>query len=539
MKIKSILVACFMILSGLSWGLNAQTLISHDFDDGQLDPFWSCSVQSPNYTIAEGGRVKTFWTETGYNGTRSDKGAELCCDDINFLKEGWYGVTINLGSDYPMNKTAGIAQIFQFYSSTFWSWAGIIDMENGDLTMTHRSNGGSSSNVHAVLYNNFPKQTDVNMIIHFVLSNENAGEIQVWIDGTSVYHVENINFGYAEQWTNDVQSSANSFVTFKAGQYNYDDSNYDTDETRTVYYDNISWYNGSNGYDIVNPDQSSFTPDPNKTYYIDSPYHNLRLAATGESEDAYTTSTSTTGSDVEWKFVDKGNGYWHIDRAAGGSMPRLRTDNSENADMNPTSSTGTYTYYDFSTGSISGTNFLTLVNGPSNYKRLQINSSGQVKMVTASHDGTWESFEITEASSVVNIRKRNSSGYALDGGNSGANGQNVYLWSFSSSNQNQQWEEIDRGSGYYTYVKLGTNYALDGGNGGANGQNVYLWTKDDSNYNQHWKKVDMGGGYVQLQKRNSTGFAINGGSGGANGQNVNLYNSSNSSYNLQWSVEDN
>ncbi|WP_161634457.1 PA14 domain-containing protein, partial [Aquimarina pacifica] len=51
-------------------------------------------------------------------------------------------------------------------------------------------------------------------------------------------------------------------------------------------------------------------PDPNKTYYIDAPYHDLRLAATGESEDAYTTATTTTGEDVEWEFVDKGNGYW-------------------------------------------------------------------------------------------------------------------------------------------------------------------------------------------------------------------------------------
>ena len=157
------------------------------------------------------------------------------------------------------------------------------------------------------------------------------------------------------------------------------------------------------GYDIVEPSDgadsdSSFTPDPDKTYYIDCPKWDLRLAATGESEDAYTTSTSTTGDDVEWQFTDKANGYWHIDRAAVGSLPRLRTDNSEYADMNTTSSTGSYTYYDFPEGSSSGTYFITLPNGPTDHNRLQINTSGEVLMVPDSYDGSWESFTFTEVS---------------------------------------------------------------------------------------------------------------------------------------------
>ena len=81
---------------------------------------------------------------------------------------------------------------------------------------------------------------------------------------------------------------------------------------------------------------STFTPDPSKTYYIDSPVHNLRIGATGEGEDPYTTSTSSTGDDVEWKFVAKGNGSWHIQRAAGGSKPRLRSRNNGGADMQST-----------------------------------------------------------------------------------------------------------------------------------------------------------------------------------------------------------
>ncbi len=149
--------------------------------------------------------------------------------------------------------------------------------------------------------------------------------------------------------------------------------------------------------DVTNPG-IVFTPDPSKKYHIDSPFHNLRLAATGESEDPYTISTSTTGEDVEWVFIDKGNGYWHLQRAAGGTSPRLRTDNSANADMQATAWTGSYTYYEMAEGASNNTYFFTLPDGPTNYKRLQIDNSGAVKMVSTASNGTWESFSITEVS---------------------------------------------------------------------------------------------------------------------------------------------
>ena len=144
----------------------------------------------------------------------------------------------------------------------------------------------------------------------------------------------------------------------------------------------------------------SFIPDPNKTYYIDATHHNLRLAATGESEYAYTTSISTTGADVEWKFVAKGNGSWHIQRAAGGTLPRLRTDNTITdgtaADMQATTSSAMFTYFDFEEGAIEDTYFITLPDGPALYKRLQVNNGGNVQMVENTRNGTWESFRITE-----------------------------------------------------------------------------------------------------------------------------------------------
>jgi hypothetical protein len=138
-----------------------------------------------------------------------------------------------------------------------------------------------------------------------------------------------------------------------------------------------------------------FTPDPNKTYYIDCPMWNRRLAATGSSEDAYMTSTSTTGSNVEWKFVDKGNGCWHIDRAAGGSLPRLRTDKTDYADMQATSSSGGFTYWEITESSTSGRYLFTLPDGPAPYQRLQVDKSKNVRITSTASTGSWTQFTIT------------------------------------------------------------------------------------------------------------------------------------------------
>ena len=108
--------------------------------------------------------------------------------------------------------------------------------------------------------------------------------------------------------------------------------------------------------------------------------------------------------------------------------------------------------------------------------------------------------------------------------------------SANTSDEGQLWLEIDRGNGFYSYEKYGTNYSLDGDNGGATNQSVYLWETNATNQNQQWQKVAVGDGGYKLIKRNATGFAINGGSGGREGQDINLWNSASRNQNLQWYI---
>jgi len=121
----------------------------------------------------------------------------------------------------------------------------------------------------------------------------------------------------------------------------------------------------------------------------------------------------------------------------------------------------------------------------------------------------------------VTLRKRNATGFGIDGNHGGSNGQNVYLWTYSANNANQRWIEVDRGNGFFSYVKQSTNFALD---------------YNTSNQNQQWKKVSKGGSSFQLQKRNAINFCLAGGVGGARGQNVKIFTVTNSSQNQQWII---
>lgn len=143
----------------------------------------------------------------------------------------------------------------------------------------------------------------------------------------------------------------------------------------------------------------------------------------------------------------------------------------------------------------------------------------------------------TPNSNVVTLRKRNATGFGLDGGRGAANGQNVYLWNHNRNNVNQQFTEINRGNGFFSYQKVGTNFSIDGGAGGARAQNVRLWVTNPNNFNQQWRKISITGNTFRLQKRNAPNFSIDGGRGGARAQNVYLWSSTNNNQNMQWIIQ--
>ncbi len=154
-------------------------------------------------------------------------------------------------------------------------------------------------------------------------------------------------------------------------------------------------------YQEANTSGTNFTPQTNTKYYIDNPAQGVRLGATPNGEQPYTAINSPTGADFEWQFIPSGDGYWYIQRAAGGDTPRLRTDDTNMADMSSTSSDGTWEKFALSPGEGEGRYFLSLpLKGFGNHDRLQIDDEKLVRMVDNDQSaGTWESFTFTQVSS--------------------------------------------------------------------------------------------------------------------------------------------
>lgn len=246
--------------------VNTTNQESTGFEDGTVNPFYSCTVKSPNYGIAYTNNnsrcMKFYWQADGYDGTRTARGTEGCSGPIPIYKEGWYGFYIYLPAfnpgylnSYPTNKEAGAAQVFQ--NGYCNSWGAMFVVRSNTFIIHHRYFCGTPTEV--ILTTNILRDRWTPVVLHFIAStNSSAGKFQVWVDnqvqGSPTYDYTG-KFGFSADWNADDTLGADSALGLKFGQYDYDDGNYDTNETRTSYYDNVAMIvgNPTNAWSIVNP----------------------------------------------------------------------------------------------------------------------------------------------------------------------------------------------------------------------------------------------------------------------------------------------
>lgn len=170
-------------------------------------------------------------------------------------------------------------------------------------------------------------------------------------------------------------------------------------------------------------------------------------------------------------------------------------------------------------------------------------SSGQQIMRVYLVAGGANIQKIKFTTTFVHMRKKSGSdAFAIDSGYGPIKGDSLKIWAQDINNVNQIWEEIDRGGGYYSYKRKGTNVCIDGGNGGQNNQRVILWTCHGTNDNQLWEKIPVvsSPGYYRLVKKHVAGaqsYSLDGGGGGANGNPLKIFATSTTNANQQWKLE--
>ncbi|MEV0238260.1 RICIN domain-containing protein [Nonomuraea sp. NPDC050786] len=116
-----------------------------------------------------------------------------------------------------------------------------------------------------------------------------------------------------------------------------------------------------------------------------------------------------------------------------------------------------------------------------------------------------------------------NSGKALDVYNlSTADGGRITQWTRNDGNQ-QQWQFVDSGGGYYRIKSRHSGKVLDVSNSStANGAAVVQWT-DHNGTNQQWRLADSSDGYVRFISRNSNKALEVQGASTADGANIVQY----------------
>ncbi|MET8139951.1 non-reducing end alpha-L-arabinofuranosidase family hydrolase, partial [Sphaerisporangium sp. NPDC005288] len=128
-----------------------------------------------------------------------------------------------------------------------------------------------------------------------------------------------------------------------------------------------------------------------------------------------------------------------------------------------------------------------------------------------------------------------NSGKALDVyGASTADGARIAQWTRNDGN-NQQWQFVDSGGGYYRLKSRLSGKVLDVYNfSTADGANIVQWT-DGNGTNQQFRLADSDSGYIRLINRNSNKVVEVQGASTADGGNVVQYSDWNGT-NQQWQL---
>ncbi|OBT92426.1 hypothetical protein VE01_09291 [Pseudogymnoascus verrucosus] len=150
-----------------------------------LGPFSACNQKSPSYAqaaskspvYAGSGKLEVYFDESNYDGTRDDKGAEICHFDSGktneILKnEGCQGFALYVpSSSFPTDKSTVVAQ--QFCPGGCSSWCGTLTITSNQLVVDHRSS--CENPTQHVIVSSTARDTWNSVIVRFKVSAAEKG----------------------------------------------------------------------------------------------------------------------------------------------------------------------------------------------------------------------------------------------------------------------------------------------------------------------------------------------------------------------------
>jgi hypothetical protein len=248
----------------------AQTVAGSNFENGAIDPFKTevccgnsiSAIKTPFPARSGSQAVELKWHQKNYQGNRISRGVEATTSERG-KKETWYGFSFYLpGSSFPHNKSLIIAQQNAWEQRCQTDKTTVLYVTPDELGI-HGYWGYSfdlKGRVGGALTKNIPRDRWVDVVIHTIFSRSNKGLLEVWYDGAPqgqpTLKLENINIGTG-CWSGDTLTYG-QYAKF--GIYAWDTNNYTVGESRTIYFDNVSYLTAasSTGFNLVNPASANF-----------------------------------------------------------------------------------------------------------------------------------------------------------------------------------------------------------------------------------------------------------------------------------------
>ena len=219
-----------------------------NFNDGKTAPFVQRTTKDPSYARVVSKRLKCKWFESGWNGSRNTKGAEIWSQiethNAYFVGFKFRVPKADANVSFPDDKNTIVHQNMQRKDANGGStWHAVFEILNNKLVLTRRTGNNDRHTEHTII-NSLTRDRDYEIQTRIQPDPDGSdGRIEIWVDGTRVVNVtDRVGFGIYDR-------------TIKFGIYAYDDSNFSNNETRTLYYDNISVVvtNKNSGLNTVDP----------------------------------------------------------------------------------------------------------------------------------------------------------------------------------------------------------------------------------------------------------------------------------------------
>lgn len=187
-KASAIFAACTFTVA-FEGESNTPTLKASGFE-GSISPFSECNHKSPSYSHATSespihagsGKLTVYFDESNYDGTRDDKGTEICYFNSGtttnsiLKKEGYQGFALYVpSSSFPTDKSTIVAQ--QFCPGGCSSWCGTLTITGNQLVVDHRSSCGDPT--QKVVVSSIARDTWHSVIVRFKVSAAQGGAYEV------------------------------------------------------------------------------------------------------------------------------------------------------------------------------------------------------------------------------------------------------------------------------------------------------------------------------------------------------------------------